>query len=720
MKLLAGMLLALTTGAYGASVEHDFGQASDTSPNSEIWSTDSEPDWSALWWTNRADLTNSTMALYENEDDIYWILKPLNTAGMIDGRAIKFRRDAKFRFDDDSSFKYLTVRFKDSVWRPAKIYNGDGSLLGTVGGEDDKRWKTQQIQAGRITSPVRIGTSYTDDLSGQIVIDRMKISSDDSYDFPADESGFWPVPAENRHADLGRTNDFGDGPTFLWGIYSRQFFTDGGAPETCGSGLHDSFGTWAHVKMNTIVHHGWEQNWDSRWQEYPNEATYARPGVLVEMGLEEMLFQAKCHGLKVIPNYLTDTRAYWMRKDGGNSRVVSNFAGWAEKYAGDPTLLAHNPVDEWDHEGVDYSKPQAVSQQYYQVFKDGDPDTPVYMSLMGFGENTAWETAKVSADILANDKYCHEYKNSLGFVDLVKGCERAYDYMRDMYQEVGDNKLRVYIPNFGENDLPLMPGSLTPRMLNQQEQVFQSYTGIVAGAQGIILFADVNPHKNVRGVESAWEGLAQMGDELMGERGIAHLLVAPSTTIEMGSACNKGAKSLLRQDPEGNRMLIVVNFSHDEETISCMVDGLEDGTHEVRFENATIESENGGLVDTIEPMGRRVFMLSGDFEPIPPPIDPPADICDLFPTLPQCEELPPVDPCEEDPSLDECQPERPPIDWCDLLPGLPGCEVDPPPVPECGEGELVGILASKAVHVLEYSDCVTIRTNMPVTVEEKR
>ena len=63
--------------------------------------------------------------------------------------------------------------------------------------------------------------------------------------------------------------------------------------------------------MNTYVVHGWDKRWLNRVAEYPAEpaSKWATPGVYVELGLPEHLIQASAHNLKVIPNFLTDTRA---------------------------------------------------------------------------------------------------------------------------------------------------------------------------------------------------------------------------------------------------------------------------------------------------------------------------------------------------------------------------------------------------------------------------
>ena len=124
------------------------------------------------------------------------------------------------------------------------------------------------------------------------------------------------------------------------------------------------------------------------------------------MGLPEHLIQASGHHLKVIPNFLTDTRAYWIQNQyKGDQQALEGIGKVMKHYADEPSLLAWYPVDEWDHEGDDYGKPKLFSHLVNLEVRKNSPNRPCFMLLMGFLGTDQWKLAAEEADILAVDSY---------------------------------------------------------------------------------------------------------------------------------------------------------------------------------------------------------------------------------------------------------------------------------------------------------------------------
>ena len=179
----------------------------------------------------------------------------------------------------------------------------------------------------------RIGENYRDVIIGEVPIDRVKLATDKARpEFPEDAAGFWPdIPTDRRFADIGETMEFipGEGAFFPFGTHGHRYFTDGGDPTTPGTGSNDTWQIWQKARFNCYIIHSWNQNWYSQWEEEPEakSAAWSGSAIRVTAGLKEQLIQAKAHGLKIIPNFLTDTKEQWIRKQYGDSQKALEALG---------------------------------------------------------------------------------------------------------------------------------------------------------------------------------------------------------------------------------------------------------------------------------------------------------------------------------------------------------------------------------------------------------
>ena len=320
---------------------------------------------------------------------------------------------------------FLTLRFKDEVLAPAPVFVWSGGtewkLLGEIGGKNDHWWKTsqlrvpaadRQIEKGALVFKIGVGW-YNPSIKGELAIDRIQVAtSEDRGQFPADKRGFWPTEPKSRFAKLGQTMELvpGEGPFFMYGVYdgSGGWITDGGSQTKPGNGKMDSWRLLQEAGVNTYVIHGWDKRWRSWWMEFPAEpaSKWAAPGVWVELDIKEHIVQASGHKLKVIPNFLTDTRAWWIKNQyKGDQQALEGLGKVMKQYADDPTVLAWYPVDEWDHEDDGYGKPRLYSHLLNLEVRKNSPNRPNFMLLMGYLGIDVWKMAAEDCDILAVDAY---------------------------------------------------------------------------------------------------------------------------------------------------------------------------------------------------------------------------------------------------------------------------------------------------------------------------
>jgi len=594
--------------------------------------------WPFYWYTDE-EWTNTDFTWYERADEFRWCTTPPDPQNWVTSRAIKYRHHGRFRVDaapfSSADDLYLTIRYKDNL-RPgsypgAPVYSWNGSwvLLGFLGGQDDHRWKTQQFAVHAADRSVveghyvfKIGDDlYTDSLIGELPIDKIKLSaSPDTPEFEADAPGLWPEMAPSQFDDLGRDFEYtpGEGPLFPFGILTNLFITHGGSATQPGHGAKDTWQILQDHHMNVYGFLGWEQAWYSGWAEYPNELPWDDPGVYVEPGLNEHLIQAAGHGLKVFPNFYTDTRMWWIQRSYGNSEAVLDYLEQVVRdHANNPTLGGWYIIDEWDHEDPTYGKPHEFVQQLAARTRSADPYSPILILSMGFMGPTSWEMTAESSDLVMVDVYpAQNYIQELA----LQG--RRLDEIRSA---LGNDAAYILVGlgyNYEEGELIPIEGEARP--YTPQEILAQAYMGLTHGSKGVIFWCGNVCHPDFHGPgwpasysQQVWQGLRQMGEELFGDEGLVDALLPPGGLLEvMGesglvSCSNSVIHHALYRTGTGERVLIALNPTRSEQTATFTVADL--GTCAIitlRFEEGrTILSRGGTFDDTFQPLEHHVYVL---------------------------------------------------------------------------------------------------------------
>ena len=367
-------------------------------------------------------------ALYENGEHFWWACSPpADAKNLISSRAIKPHHFGRFRVKADKLPRegdlFLTLRVKDDVLAPAPVFVWSGgqkwTRLGAIAGANDHRWITRQFrvpaadrQLDKEMLVFKIGVDrYNPSIQGELGVDRIQVANaKDRSRFPADQAGFWPMAQKGRFSRLGQTMELipGQGSFFMFGVYDWLWISDGGLQTHAGNGKMDSWRLLQEAGLNTYVIHGWDKKWRSGWREYPGEpaSRWAAPGVYVELDIKEHAIQAASHNLKVIPNFLTDTRAYWIQNQyKGDMESLAGLGKVMKQYADDPAILAWYPVDEWDHEDDGYGKPKLYSHLLNLEVRKNSPNRPCFMLLMGYLGIDQWKLVAEETDILGVDAY---------------------------------------------------------------------------------------------------------------------------------------------------------------------------------------------------------------------------------------------------------------------------------------------------------------------------
>ena len=554
----------------------------------------------AYWWINWSGTTGGE--LYENDENFWWVFAPPKDAkNVIGSRCIKFHHFGRFRVKADKlptqGDLFLTLRVKDDVLAPAPVFVWSGgekwARLGEIAGANDHRWITRQFRVpaadrqsdkGALVFKVGVG-SYDSSIKGELNIDRIQLATtEDRSRFPGDKPGFWPMTPKSKFANLGKTMELipGEGPFFTYGVYGDEWILDGGSQTKPGNGEMDSWRLLQEARMNTYVIIGWEQNWNSAWTEYPQEtlSKLAAPGVYVGLGLKEHLTQAAGHQLKIIPNFLTDTRYYWIQKQYKGDRESLESMGKVMRQWGDnPAILSWNPVDEWDHEGDDYSKPKLYSHLVNLEVRKNSPNRPCYMVLMGFLGTDAWKMAAEEADILATDVYPSDYKG------IEPGLAMQAKRLTEMRSVLGRDKPYMLIPELAQKEPNRPMIAVTPA-----ECCAQCYMAIIHGARGILFFREYHP-TTPELPKDFWTGPTRFGRELFGENGLAKLLLPPSNAVDIVGeskivkCSDSSIQASLFEDAQGRRTLIALNaVKKPAKGVRFEVVDLKDGTVGIRFE----------------------------------------------------------------------------------------------------------------------------------------
>lgn len=631
----------------------DIGNPEDFTTNQNIYfdrETDFADDgWPYYWYTGYNDYPSS-MAWYENSNEFRWTSAPANTNGWISSRAIRYRHFGRFRVRTasfslngngaPSANLYLTIRYKDDVRRgsyngsPLFSWNGSRWVLqGILGGKLDHRWKTQQfviendeVRASNNRFIFKIGEgAYSDGVIGELPIDKIKLANDtNTSEFEADAEGLWPTSPASNFANLGKNSEYvpGDGAFFPFGIHSSgMWISDGGSATRAGSGAKDTWQCMEDAHMTMYSFHGWEQEWYSKWEEYPGELNWDNPGVAVDIGLNEHLIQAAGHNLKVFPNTYTDTQAYWVKNQYGSSQNMLNYmAKVADRYKDNNALGSWYLIDEWDHEDELYGKPHLFSHQLATRMRQADPNTPVLILSMGFMGESTWQITSESADVVVVDVY------PVAPQSLNRGLQFQAQRLDEIRNVMGNDGAYILMGmGYNYNDGSIWAVDGQNRGFQTAEIVAQAYIGITHGSKGMIYWSGLFGHPEFRSSNwkldysaRIWNGFRQVGSELFGDEGIASILLAPSTTLEiMGekgivSTSDSDIHYILKQTQIGQKFLIAVRGSNTSSgRVTFQISGLQAGTTiRTRFENGrTIVAENGRFSDQFGPLERHVYQL---------------------------------------------------------------------------------------------------------------
>ncbi|MGA2032105.1 MAG: hypothetical protein ABSG68_07620 [Thermoguttaceae bacterium] len=571
-------------------------------------------------------------ALYENDEHFWWACTPPRDAqNLIGSRAIKPHHFARFRVKADKLPKegdlFLTLRFKDEVLAPAPVFAWSGGTqwkpLGEIGGKNDHWWKTSQFRVPAADRGIEKGSlvfkigvdGYNPSIKGELGIDAIQVATtEDRSRFPADKRGFWPMEPKSKFAKLGQSMELipGQGPFFMFGVYdgSAGWVTDGGSQTKAGNGKMDSWRLLQEEGVNTYVIHGWDKKWRSWWMEYAGEAPskWAAPGVYVELDIKEHVVQAAGHKLKIIPNFLTDTRAYWIQNQyKGDQQALEGLGRVMKQYADDPTLLAWYPVDEWDHEDDGYGKPRLFSHLVNLEVRKNSPNRPCFMLLMGYLGTDTWKMAAEEADILAVDAY----PSDVGGIE--KGLALQAERLTDMRSVMGRDKPYVLVPELGQK---LNDGKGPLFAMSPAENLAQCYMGIIHGARGILFFH--NHHPAEPGLpKDLWEGPTRFSRQLFGPDGLAKLLLPPSKAVDIVGeskivkCSNPAIHASLFEDPQGRRALVALNaLKKPAKGVRFEIVRLNSGQVRTRFEaGRTLSSQAGALADDFDGLQPHVYDL---------------------------------------------------------------------------------------------------------------
>jgi hypothetical protein len=624
-----------------ANVYQDIGGPGDFNPSSAVvfdYETSfGGTSWPMYWYTDQ-EWMNTDFTWYEKGDELRWCTQPQDPENWITARTITYRHHGRFRVDAapfaGARELYLTIRYKDNLrpgqyaGAPVYAWNGSWVRLGFLGGVNDHRWKTQQFTVSASQRAVvdgrfvfKIGDDgYTDSLIGELPIDKIKLSgSSDTPEFEPDSQGLWPQLGLSQFDDLGQDYEYspGEGPFFPFGILTNVFITDGGSASQPGHGQKDTWQALEDHHMNVYAFHGWEQEWYSRWTEWPGETTWDDPGMMVELGLDEHLIQAAGHGLKVFPNLYTDTQMWSIQRTYGNAEAALDYLEQMMRdHANNPALGAWYIIDEWDHEDLGYAKPHEFTAQLAARARAADPYSPSLILSMGFMGPSTWEMTGESSDLVVVDVYpARNY-----FQELLMQGERL-DEMRNVLGDDAAYILMALGQNYDEGQIQPIDGEARP--YRPQELVAQAYMGLAHGSKGVLFWMGNFGHPDFQGPNwpvanshQIWQGMGQVGEELFGPEGLVDALLPPGGLVEiMGerglvSASQGSIHYALYRTGDGTRILVALNASSTTRSVTFTVPGLDPGIIHTRFEDGrSLPAGSGTFLDTFQPLERHVYVL---------------------------------------------------------------------------------------------------------------
>jgi len=582
--------------------------------------------------------------------------------------------------DDGSANGFLTIRYKDDclhvddqnpaegikIWSPGWMDNNKPAYtIGYITPTFDHKWKIIQfpvkfddltITNGRYR--IMFAEGYSRQICGNLGIDMIKLSPTNNYDeFSPAFDGYWPqiAPANDRHKDLGRTNEWvpGEGGFFPFGGYLDLSETRGAditPSDYVKRSIYpdDDYRVWEDCYINAVIDHNY---WDTvDWLFAKIEYEISPELNDFETGFEAKTNALYLHGIKNCFNPVSGMRRYWMATvndegDSGKGGTMGTIdyeraRTLASSLINSPKIWAWNPIDEFDHEDVGYTKPGVFDAMMNKLYKDIDPNTPVITSTMGYhGTVVSPAFAGHIADGMGNDTY---FADSGGSAEsMLMQTSRISAFI----DEWGRDKAAFAIPYFtvtNTQDTHIVFGE--SRALTLEEVIWQVWSCICVGAQGIQFFRLLSKQKsnNTPGnpwykFDGAYDGLKESGRRLFDPtEGVAKCLVAPWVDVDMTrcywssydkpytrwSAYEVSSRhGVVTQDNQrvffilkeyqGNRVLFAQNM--EEETRSCTftIPGMSNGNKIVQFESRTVSASGGSFTDSFGRLESHTYIIEG-------------------------------------------------------------------------------------------------------------
>ncbi|MFH0775298.1 MAG: hypothetical protein V2A53_07415 [bacterium] len=497
---------------------------------------------------------------------------------------------------------------------------------GNIGGSFDHKWKTIQFEIATNTIMAtdfddkknifkfKIGYwYYSDYILGELPIDKVKLSTgSDTLEFEEDADGFWSESPDSKFSNLSSTCEYipGEGAFFPYGMDSGpQLIYDN------GTGTKDDYQIIEDNNLNCRVLGGtFYLNWYSAWSEYPSQYTWDDPGIWTEAGFDEHLSMAKAHNLKIIPDFLDDTRSGQIAYRHGSEEACLDYLQQVMyDHKDDPNILFWWLKDEWDHEYDTFGSPHLFVHQVSQRQRLADPNRPGFLLGMGFMGLTEWKIMAEDADVLSCDQYPSDYKN------VEKGLAMQAQRLDEMRKAVGNTR-----PLIMTGEFPGYP-PLLGRIYTKDEIIAQVYTSITHGAVGFLYFAFAHPadqqYDQYGGLKDVWDGVKQGGYELLkAPDKLADVILPPSITLDimgekgMATTTTQNMHCIYKQKQNGDKYLITLNAgSTTQNNVSWKLSdlaGTASKTLVVLFETRTVTAINGTFTDTYKGYERHVYKIT--------------------------------------------------------------------------------------------------------------
>ncbi len=258
-----------------------------------------------------------------------------------------------------------------------------------------------------------------------------------------------------------------------------------------------------------------------------------------------------------------------------------------------PAMIGYYSYDEPDNfypDTPDHPKHllmQAGVEQWYETVRSLDPYHPVFtLFAVGLDKVEGWK----AWDVGLRDFYPEQNQPMSHVYDRAAESARVAWKLRTPF---------VFTPLFEESSarpVPLGPG----------EQRAQTWLALAADVKGLFYWDWPALY------EPNWRMLRQLAGEV---RGMAPILLEPAPAQKLSyrdAASAKSVKALIKNHA-GKAWLITVNAEPAPAHVNFRLPGTFNGRVEERFSRNVIPINDGGFADTLEPYGRRVYALPGEW-----------------------------------------------------------------------------------------------------------